>query len=297
MTINGKIVLDADHGRVDKAADKTKQKYQEIGKSTKTIGDELGKWGKQAANTLVGIGAIVGAIRATGEELRRQRQEAAAASKSKGESLLERGRNARALGLDIATGSADRGLAVVQSTGGVDQSVIDSFIGGQARRKKGERPKAQAIIQAVALLQTGFFSESEVTEAVDSPSALKKLQSQVSDRESRLSKAEKIEMATQKVEREQTTRADNARAGVGGGFEPRVTQAIQDRQDAENPIAATFFGIASKLTNGASDLARDAGTVNLSVGEFREATKHLRKISQNTQQLPRPNFNTDAGGN
>lgn len=299
MAANGKIVLDADHGKIDKAADRTKKKYQDIGKGAQTVGSEMQKWGKQAANTLVGVSAILQGIRAAGRELQRQRQEAASTSKAKGQELLERGKSVRALGLDIATGGADRGLASVTSTGMVDQSRIDSFIGGLARMKKGERPSPRNVLQGVALLQSGLFDEAEISEAMKSPAKLRKLQGETQSRQARLSFAERREMATQFFERQADTQATAAISARGQ--DPRIMAAIQQRQDANNPLGALFYNTVGAVpgVGELSGIARDVGTTGQSYREGSDVARMARDmkiVAENTKQIPRPNHNPNAGG-
>lgn len=281
------IILKANHGHVDNAAKKTAREYKKIGNESKTVGDEMGKWGKQAANTLVGVTAIIQVIRRAGQEIARQRTEGMQAAQTRGQALLERGASVRQLGLDKALGGGDRALAALSATSGyADQQKIDSFIGSLAKQENKASP--QSIMRGLSLLRTGLFDESEIVKAMESKRDLERLEKQVPERDSRVTFQERFEREKQLRIRQDTARADEIKAARFG--DSRLVDARRELQKAQSPI---IEGGLEALGLGGIRTAREE------LGG--EMAKELRKIKRDTSRMaenatPRPNYNNDVRG-
>ena len=295
---DNKIVLKADHGHVDKAADKTHRKYEGIAKTTKDMGkatggvaDEMSKWGKTAANTLIGIGAVLQMIGKVGNELKKQRQEAVDSSKKIGGSSLERSGNLRKLGLTKLFGGGDQAEGAVTAQGAGKQDEIDALLGQAAGSK--EKVSPENVMSGVRLLNTGLFTQAEVADAMSSRSKLRRLESETADRGKSLTKHGAIELATRVEENKgrNATEGKNFAAGIAA----RATDITRSIHDTNNPITGFLMNTAEEAPVVGSFFGkiRDYG----STPQSSEIVKAIAEQSKILRQKPRPNLNTDAGGN
>lgn len=298
MTANTTIVVDADHDRVDRKAQKTKGIYAGIGKEAQQVDRHLNTWTNTMSSAILRFGSVFQVIKSIGSEIKRQRDAAVGADRSTGASAVSRGRNLRALGLDTQMGGIENAQAAI--TGGssaVPQSEIDSFLSALAAKnrsgKGASKISPQAASRALDLLRTGLFESSELMTGLESRTGLDKLAGQIGDRRSRLSTREAAELSLTDFERSAGNETQEIQRA--GARRARVTEAQIQVRDARNPVSAGFRNVVESAALGAVPVK----DIDQSLyGDGQAVTNVLRKISADisTMAQPRPTLATAPGG-
>lgn len=283
-----KIVLDADHGRVDSAADKTTQKYKQMGTAASDVGKAMGKWQTQLTGNLLKLAGITQAIRAVGSEISAHQSRTAEANKSTGGGALKREQALAALGLGGSTGEAFRG-----ARGGASLSDRDDFLEQLAGAERSERvPYAQQEKQrALALFTSGVFSGEELIGGLKKRQGMGDMFNEQQRRLGALSPEAQQELSIRDFERQRELRAEAASAPAG--FANRAAMAEGAARKAEQPIAAGVQGaFKSTLSAVGGDSLIEAGDTAL----IKLQQAMLGELQQLNARMPAPTLNTSPAG-
>jgi len=290
MAATSKIIIDADNGKVDQANKKTQEGFERTAKKAKTVGEEIGKWGGQLAAKTVGLGAILQAIRAIGQEATRQREQAVTASKTVGGGALGRAASIRELGLGGgATGAA--GIENIFASGGgraTTSEQDDAFLAAAAAQQRSAKQKAKPedIMRAISLMGSGVFSQEEVLGGLEKGD-LANLMGQVGERTSALPQSARTELEVRRFERQQAGMADESRRQ--SGVVSRVQEARIMGRDAG--LSGVAQGI-SELNKSANPFAFGGATENAINGAMGRDSAVLQQIANNTKNVPKPTMAT-----
>jgi len=294
------IVLDADHGKVDSAAKKTAGEYRKVANEAAGVGRQVDKWGRQFAEKAAGLGAILGTIRAVGQEFDRQTAAAAGANRSRGGSAVSRQNNLRELGMDQgASGMGGAEAAILGGAGGTTVADRDAFLGGMVGMKQSSKTEIprENFARAQALFNTGLFSQKELGEAIGDGSKLTALMGQAQSRGAGLTDTARGELAAVEFERNAGNSAEENRAGRG--LRARIAQQQKDAFEAANPLAAGFRNVVNTATMGAVD-ALETETLSGKDGGalLREQSAILRSIEASNARMatPRPTMSPVTEG-
>lgn len=293
MTATSKIVIDADNGKVDAANKKTQDGFKRTAGEAAKVGTQIEKWGRQLAEKVAGLGAIIGVMRSVGQEVERQRTQAAGANRAVGGGALARAQSIRTLGLDKGpSGAEGANAAVLGAAGGTSVSDRDDLLASMASMDKKSRPSAQVASQAMDVYNTGLFSKEEVLAATAGKGAgLAKLRAQIAQREAALPQQAREELAFREQERVTSNAVNDATAGRGAGA--RAREGVEERFTAQNPLAGGFRNIVRTASGGALDLLEDEAVVGSGGSAMlRETNAILGRIAERVKVSPKPTFAT-----
>lgn len=294
MSANNTMVLRADHGHVNKEADKTKKKYEDIGKGAKTVGQEMAGWSKQAANTLFGVAAILATVQKVAQKIKELRQDAVRASETSGEEALSRGKSIRKLGLDKLFKTTDTAMDATKAQNFGSQSAINSFL--QSASGLDRKPKPMDVMAGVRLIDSGMVDESEVMAAMKRPGGIKKLEAEASRRLGSASDTEMQELFLRKEKRDAEFNLMNAQKEEGALS--RAREILMLRQRFANPRASLLRDILGDESGTFSDLFGGSMNRDFSAGQSQQILEENKKQTEILRQgnKPRPNLNPNAGG-
>jgi len=299
MSNAAKIVIDADNGKVDAANKKTQEGFKQTAREAAKVGSQMDKWGRQLGEKVAGIGAIIGVMRSVGQEVERQRAQAAGASKEIGGGALGRSAAIRELGLDkTATGAAGADAAITGGEGGTTVAQRDALLGalaGQQRASKGKKMKPEVSMRALSLFNTGLYSQEEVlAAAAKGKGALDVLASQTGERFNKLSPQARTELAFTQQERE-TSNEINALTSSGAA---RIKERQEDLFTAQNPTLGGLRRIVSENSGGVLPLLESEAVVGKGGSAMlRQQDAILKRIEAAANIGPRPTMSpTTEGG-
>jgi hypothetical protein len=239
---DSKIVVDADLGRVDSKAKKTRGEVEQVGKA-------FNKWGSEITSAALRLGSVVRAITAIGDEIEKNQNKAIGASKTAGGGALERGRALRQLGLGDGPGGVAAADAAIRGlAGGATLDERGAFLGQLAAAQKSSKHqfKREDLVRAINLHSEGITSGEEIIKALTT-GKLDKLIAENAQRRSTLSQTERNELDDRNFEREQQLVEEGA-ATSGRGRALRRASAIRDARDAQNPGAAAVRNVIGQVT-------------------------------------------------
>ncbi len=297
---NSKIVVDADTGKIEAGAKRTEEGFKRIGKEAGNVGGQIDKWGRQLADKVAGLGAILATIRAVGQEIDRQKTAAAGANRSLGGGALGRSQAVRELGLDqIAGGAANVDAVITGGAGGTSVESRDAFLAAMAGRKGKDRITSQNAMKALSLFNSGLFSQDELlSAATGSGRGLDAMLGQQGQRFEALSPQAREELAFRQRERENANQI--AELTTGRGRAARVSEGQEDLFTARNPLAGGFRNVVRTASGGMLDLLESETVVGKDGSAFlREQSAILRQIAESNNRMaaPRPTMSptTEAG--
>ena len=299
MSGNSKIIIDADNGKVDAANKKTQDGFKKTANEAAKVGSQIDRWGRQLAEKVAGLGAIIGVIKSVGREAERQRTQAAGANRTVGGGALGRSQAIRDLGLDkTAMGAAGIDAIITGGAGGTTVEQRDAFLAALAGQQKNAKRKTSAAdaSRALSLFNTGLFSQEELLAATEKGGkSLNGLFGEVGSRFNNLSPQAREELAFRAQERATANQINDLTAERGRGA--RVQESQRDVFAAENPILGGFRNIVRENSDGLLDVfesetlsGKDGGAL------LRQQTKILSEIAQNTKQRPTPTMSTTPEG-
>lgn len=289
-----KIVIDADNGKLDAAADRSAKKVRGIADGARDINTQFDKLGKQIVQRVAGLTAMVTTIRAVGDEISKRQTATAEANRMVGGRTLGVGQSIRALGLDKAAGADAAFREVGQLTGQRSTDEVAAFLSQLASKQQGAKRKMKPddIRQIMSLFATGLFTENELTEGAGSRRGIAGLTGQVTQRLEGLTAIEQAERRIRFQENTQTAVAQRTMAERG--YRRRGAASDIALYEAQNPIAAGIVGTVRGATNlvgmgGVVDSAQNAA--------FQTMNATLKRIADNTAQKPTPQTQptTEAG--
>jgi hypothetical protein len=308
---NSKIVIDADNGKVDAAADKTAQKMRGITKEAATAGKQLEQWARPLTGALAKITAMAGVISAIGREIDRQKAQAIDVNKSAGGARLEREKNVISLGLDRGPAGMNGAMSLVENAGGgKTQQETDDLLAAITQAQKDSRRQFGAgnITKGLGLFQSGVVTQDEIVEGLKTFNGINLLGGRVPDRQARLSPTAKKEMFLRDQERE--TQNIETEAYMDSGYQKRVTELSKRQQDAKNGGVVT--GLRNMVEGGLGAVPIIGGglsagfnlTNDAIIGSNRTSEgmiKSLQNIEKSNNEMrvnsrPRPIGNTSPEG-
>jgi hypothetical protein len=296
---DGKIIVDADNGKLDAANKRSQEAFKKTAGEAAKVGTQIDKWGRQLAEKVAGLGAIIGVMRSIGQEVERQRSQAAGANKSVGGSALGRSQAIRDLGLDsIQSGAGGVDAVINGGAGGTSVSDRDAFVAGLAAASKSGKSKISPgnAMQALSLFNSGVFSQDELIDAAaKGGDALSGLRGQQSSRFNALSPAAREELAFREQERTISSTVNDLSAGAGRGA--RIASSQDDLLTAQNPFLGGFRNVIRNNSGGVLDLLESSAVVGDSGSAMlRQQNEILSRIAENTKEVPRPNLRTTPEG-
>lgn len=247
-----KIIVDADHGKVDAAANKTAARYRNIANEASLINKQVDRIGNQFIGKAAGLSAILATMRAINEEAKKVSDTSVAASEKSGDRFLKAGGAIRSLGLDRGTNTTtDIFKQISGMVGARSSEELTDFLTNVAQQKGMTGDSA---MRRLRLFSTGVVSDKE---AMDPAANVARLEGDVSSRTNRLSYYEERELAARTV----INRANNARSNREqvGGLGLRVGRAEQALAESQRDLASNVgITIGNTATLGAVNNARDS---------------------------------------
>lgn len=276
-----KIIVDADHGKVDSAAKKTANEYRKVANEAGAIGNQLGRIGNQLVGKAAGLTAILGTLRAINEEAKRVSDASVAASEKGGDRALKMGAAVRSLGLDKGTQTTtDIFKQVSDLVGARSSNELSDFLSNAAQQKgmTGERA-----MRGLRLYASGLVTDKE---AMDPKANLERLEAELPSRQGALSYYEERELATRTLENRADLRRDTIEQV--GGRSQRVGRAEIELARAQRDLASNIgLSLADRATLGTVQNGRES---NAAAGVEARLDEQIRLMRQ--AQTPRPTMAT-----
>ncbi len=241
MSSEGVIKLKGDNSQLDSATEKSKLNFEKLGQHAskanhhaKTFGEQWMHANASMLRTVAHGSSIVAVLERAVEFMTELQTKAKEASKAVGSIAVSRDIAANKLGF-----SNEEAAGITGGASPVSLEDRTKFFSGLADRKFGRGKSPLTKEQAARVQQaynSGLYSESEISQAVESGDLSKLMQSGA--REAGLSRESRAARATDIYVNQQRDTAEEARAHSGNLY--RAAEASFDRQAAENP-----FGVAS----------------------------------------------------
>lgn len=251
-----RIVLDADHGKVDAAANNTAKRYRKVADEAGLIGKRVDAIGTQFIGKAAGLSAILGAMRAINQEAKKISDASVSSSERSGDRVLKTGAAIRSLGLDKgADTSTDILKQISDMVGPRSTDELSDFLVNVAQQKG---MTGKSAMRRLKLFATGVVTDRE---AMDADANLGRIESDIPSRTNRLSVFEEKELAARSL----INRADMQRANREqvGGLGMRVGRAEQELAQSGRSLA-TRIGIAAAdtVTLGTVSNGRDSNAAS-----------------------------------
>ena len=247
-----KIIVDADHGKVDAAAKKTAARYRNIADEAGLIGKQVDRIGNQFIGKAAGLSAILSTMRAINEEARKVSDASVSASEKSGDRVLKSSAAIRSLGLDRGTDTTTDVLKQISGMIGARSSEeLNDFLVNVSQQKG---MTGQGAMRRLRLFSTGVVSEKE---AMDSSANVGQLEGDVASRRGRLTDFEEREIAARTL----INQANFKRAGREqvGGLGLRVGRAEQELAESQRDLASNVVTtVGNTVTLGTVNNARDS---------------------------------------
>jgi hypothetical protein len=308
---NTKIVIDADNGKIDQAAEKTAQKLRGAAKDAASVGKQIENWAKPLVSSLVKINAIMGVMSAVTREVERQRSASIEGNKKAGGDRLEREKTAIALGLDKGPSGMAGALATMQfAGGGRSQEESDNFFSrfASGKTKNGRPYDRSKLPEATRLFNSQVINEDEIFGRLEKNLPLTDLRGVAQERNSRLSDESFVEMMLRnKTRNAEQEKADKESASGLKSRTGEIARLLRSTRNGGfiNGLQEVGFQALGAMSMAGPFLEGGARAVDNAIldngSAASEMLKELKQIKTSNELMragsgPRPNFSTSPEG-